>query len=88
MNKMEIKVSRGGTRPKPDHPKPENVKPPSQKSKTDITALTREEIAKLLQVGEDVIQRHMEQGAPAGEDGTINLIFYAAWLNRRLQNGD
>ena len=30
------------------------------------------------------VQKHVDAGAPAGADGTINLVHYAAWLNWKL----
>ena len=47
-------------------------------------ALTVEQLARVLGVPADTIRRHVEGGAPTAHDGTINLIRYAAWLNKRL----
>jgi hypothetical protein len=47
-------------------------------------ALTVEQLARALGVPVSTIRRHVTDGAPTGADGTINLIHYAAWLNRRL----
>jgi len=38
-------------------------------------------LARMLGLGEDVIQRHIDEGAPVNLDGTVNLVHYAAWLN-------
>ncbi len=51
-------------------------------------ALTVEQIAKAMGVSVDTIRRHVEDGAPAAHDGTINLIHFAAWLNQRLRGND
>jgi hypothetical protein len=45
-------------------------------------ALTAADVARLLGVAEDVVQKHLAQGAPRAADGTMNLVHYAAWLNR------
>jgi predicted transcriptional regulator len=47
-------------------------------------ALTVEQLARALGVPSETIRRHVEGGAPTAHDGAINLIQYAAWLNRRL----
>jgi predicted transcriptional regulator len=51
-------------------------------------ALTVEQLARALGVAVETIRRHVEEGAPAGESGTINLIHHAAWLNKRLGSID
>ncbi len=51
-------------------------------------ALTVEQLAKMLAVQEEKIREHVAAGAPTGPDGTINLVHYAAWLNRRLKELD
>ena len=48
-------------------------------------ALTVEQLARAVSLPVDTIRRHMEDGAPASADGTMNLIHYAAWLNQRLR---
>ena len=48
-------------------------------------ALTIEQLAKAMGTPVETVRRHIEDGAPAGADGTINLIHYAAWLNKRLK---
>ena len=40
----------------------------------------------MLGVGEDVIQQHIAAGLLVQND-RINLIHYAAWLNRKDANG-
>ena len=51
-------------------------------------ALTVEQLAKMLAVPEEKVHDHVAAGAPTGTDGTINLVRYAAWLNRRLKELD
>lgn len=48
------------------------------------TALTIPELARMLSLDVAVIKRHIDEGAPILADGHINLVYYAAWLNRRL----
>ena len=54
------------------------------------TALTVEELAALLsraggtQVTVEMLQEDLEDGAPVTAEGRINLVHYAAWLNRDL----
>jgi len=38
-------------------------------------------LARMLGLSADVVQRHIDDGAPVNTDGTINLVHYAAWLN-------
>lgn len=53
-----------------------------------LVALTKEQLIELLtKVGSSTISAEsldadIAQGAPVNEDGTINLIHYAAWLIR------
>jgi hypothetical protein len=48
------------------------------------TALSVEQLARAMGLPAETIRRHVEDGAPASADGLINLIHYAAWLNKRL----
>jgi hypothetical protein len=52
------------------------------------TALTLEQLAKMLAVPVERVRDHVAAGAPTGPGGTINLVNYAAWLNRRLKELD
>ena len=53
-----------------------------------LVALTKEQLIELLtKVGSSTIsaaslEADIAQGAPVNDDGTINLIHYAAWLIR------
>ena len=55
-------------------------------------ALTAEQLAAMLSavseepITEEMIRRHIDTGAPASPDGTINLVDYAAWLNADVHN--
>jgi len=51
-------------------------------------ALTAAQLARLLGVPEETIRRHVAAGAPAGADGRMNLVHYAAWLNKELARDD
>jgi hypothetical protein len=51
-------------------------------------ALTIEQMARMLAVPEEKVHAHVAAGAPVGADGTVNLVNYAAWLNRRLKELD
>lgn len=54
-----------------------------------ITALRVEAAVAVLkqsgakEVSAEKIRADREDGAPANDDGTINLIFYAAWLAKQ-----
>ena len=52
------------------------------------TALTVAQLARLLGLAERKVREHVAAGAPTGADGTINLVHYTAWLNRRLRQRD
>ena len=62
----------------------------------DPAAMTVAQAAKVLSavssgaVTEDMLRRHVAAGAPATADGRINLVHYAAWLNREFseKHGD
>ena len=55
--------------------------------------LTVEQAARLLSavstkaVSSDKLQKDLEDGAPTNEDGTINLVHYAAWLVKEMGRG-
>ncbi len=51
-------------------------------------SLTTAQLARALGMAEDKVQRHVADGAPTGKDGTINLVHFGAWLNRRLKERD
>jgi hypothetical protein len=42
----------------------------------------------MLAVPEESIRRHVAAGAPAATDGSVNLVHYAAWLNKELARDD
>ena len=47
-------------------------------------ALSVAHLARMLAVPEETIRRHLAAGAPASADGRVNLVHYAAWLNKEL----
>ena len=51
-------------------------------------ALTIAQLARMLAVPEETIRRHLAAGAPASADGRVNLVHYAAWLNKELARDD
>ena len=60
----------------------------SRQENSSPAGLTVEQLARALGLPAQTVRRHVEDGAPAGADGTINLIHYAAWLNKRLGERD
>ena len=50
--------------------------------------LTVEQLARMLAVPAENVRDHVAAGAPTGPDGTINLVHYAAWLNREFGRRD
>lgn len=60
-----------------------------------ITALSVSDLVELLKrsgsrgVSEEMVRNDIANGAPANPDGTVNLIFYTAWLVKEASdNGD
>ena len=51
-------------------------------------ALTVEQLARMLGVPAQKVREHVDAGAPTGPGGTVNLVHYAAWLNRELARTD
>ena len=51
-------------------------------------ALTVEQLARMLALPEEKVRDHVAAGAPVAADGTINLIHYAAWLNKQLRSAE
>ena len=60
----------------------------ADENRLDPTALTLDQAAKLLGVGREMLDADLAVGAPTNDDGTINLVHYAAWLNRQTQEDD
>ena len=54
------------------------------------TALSPADVARLLSaaggqtVDEETLQADVDAGAPINDDGTLNLVHYAAWLVKEL----
>lgn len=46
------------------------------------SAVPLEQLARMLGLPTDHLCRHVAEGAPTNANGSINLIHYAAWLNR------
>lgn len=57
-----------------------------------VTAISIDDAALLISksagksVTGDMIRYDIEAGAPVNADGTVNLVYYAAWLARELAN--
>ncbi|MCL2645621.1 MAG: helix-turn-helix domain-containing protein [Phycisphaerales bacterium] len=49
-------------------------------------ALTVAQLAKALGIAEERVHRLVADGAPTAANGTIHLVHFAAWLNRRLKD--
>lgn len=49
------------------------------------SAMTVSQAARVLGVEADTVRRHIEQGLPIGSGGTINLVKYAAWMLREIE---
>ena len=64
------------------------VPPPGGPGAVNPAALTVDQLARLLAVPEEIIRRHLAAGAPANVDGRVNLVHYAAWLNKELAKDD
>ncbi|MFW6159500.1 MAG: hypothetical protein ACOC8E_09095 [Planctomycetota bacterium] len=60
--------------------------PPNDAKHLDPQALTTENAARMLGVSAEMLQADIDAGAPTNADGTINLVHYAAWLNREMRN--
>ena len=53
----------------------------------NLMALTVEEAAKLLALPPEKVRKHLAAGLPTDSEGRINLVQYAAWLNKELVRG-
>jgi hypothetical protein len=66
----------------------------NQANQPRITALPPGKVCDVLRragarhVSPESIQADIEAGAPVNDDGTVNLIEYAAWLVGRMADGD
>lgn len=64
----------------------------SKTGKIDITMLSRENLILLLRksgataADDERLKAQFDDGAPQNEDGTINLLEYAAWLIAAYHN--
>jgi len=50
-------------------------------------ALTVADVARILGVPVEAVERDIAEGAPRAADGTMNLVHYAAWLLAGLAEG-
>ena len=51
-------------------------------------ALSADQAAKTLRVPPEWVRSDIDAGAPTNADGTLNLVHYAAWLNKTLKEDD
>jgi len=65
-------------------PPAEGPSAPGGPGAVNPAALTAAQLARMLGVAEQTIRRHVAAGAPASADGRVNLVHYAAWLNKEL----
>ena len=57
--------------------------------KLNPAALSTKDAAKALSMSEDMLKKDIAAGAPTNADGTVNIIHYAAWLNKvAKENGE
>jgi hypothetical protein len=61
-----------------DHENPQTLEP---------TALTAADVARILGVPVEAVEKDIAEGAPAVTDGTMNVVHYAAWLLRTMADG-
>lgn len=54
----------------------------------DPNRLFVEDASKLLSVSPEQIALDLEAGLPTNSDGTINLVYYAAWLIKEMGRGN
>ena len=47
-------------------------------------ALSIAQLARMLGMPQEKVREHVAAGAPTGHGGTVNLVHYAAWLNRQI----
>jgi hypothetical protein len=59
-----------------------------EKTGLNPTAMTEDEAAKLLALPPEKVRDHVARGLPADAAGRINLVQYAAWLNKELAHAD
>lgn len=57
-------------------------------SKLNPAALRPEDAARMLGISVDMLRADIDAGAPTNPGGTINLVHYAAWLNREMSKSD
>ena len=51
-------------------------------------ALRPKDAVQALGISEDTLREDLAAGAPANPDGTVNLVHYAAWLNKEMSAND
>ena len=56
----------------------------AEQARLNPAALSVEDAARVLGLAAETVRRDVAEGAPTAADGRINLVHYAAWLNREL----
>ena len=57
-------------------------------------ALTKEQVVTVLKlsgsrtISSEALEADIEEGAPLNDDGTMDIIAYAAWILKGNRNGD
>jgi len=51
-------------------------------------ALSVADVARLLSLPVEAVEKNIAEGAPTAADGMMNLVHYAAWLLGKLADGD
>ena len=74
--------------PAPPADGPSAPSAPGAAQEVNPAALGVAQLARMLGIAPEKVQEHVDAGAPTGPGGTINLVHYAAWLNRRLKELD
>lgn len=69
-------------------PMPADMAAPSGPQAANPAALTVEQLARMLGIDPQKVRDHIVGGAPTGPDGRVNLVHYAAWLNKEMGNTD
>jgi hypothetical protein len=66
----------------------------NQDGALDPQRLSIEQAAQMLsaafkrRIETEKIRQDVQDGAPTNNDGTLNLVHYAAWLAKEMGNGD
>ncbi|OQB83261.1 MAG: hypothetical protein BWX88_03450 [Planctomycetes bacterium ADurb.Bin126] len=65
-----------------------NTAAPAENQAANPAALTVEQLARLLGIDAEKVLDHVAAGAPVGPGQRVNLVHYAAWLNKEMGRTD